>query len=240
MNGTGAKLVVHGSLSAQDEYELPEGTTKIGREAFNDIVLYDPEVSRNHALIKFHEGRYVIEDLGSTNGTFINGRRITAPMPLHNGDVIDMGEGVSATFYGLSGSIVETVVQAEEQDDLDKTMAEPETPIDVSLAPTAEEPLYVPQAATQVEDPEYEPPAVQQAELKQTVLEQEEFPQTITPPEQELPTNRRRYLAVSSCLFFLFIVACAASLFLLDSLAPDFLYCGPARPLAELAGLNCP
>lgn len=243
MNGTGAKLVVHGSLSAQDEYELPEGTTKIGREAFNDIVLYDPEVSRNHALIRFHEGRFVIEDLGSTNGTFVNGRRITAPAPLHNGDAIDMGEGVSATFYNSADSIVETAVQAGEQDDLDRTMAEPENPAGAMLAPTAKEPAYVPPTVAPAEDPVYQPPAVEQAEVRQTVLEHEPVPQPIAPPEQEfeqeLTSNRRRYFVISGCLFFLFIVACAASLFLLDSLAPDFLYCGPAQPLSELVGLSC-
>ncbi len=226
MNRTGAKLVVHGSLSAQDEYELPEQTTKIGREAFNDIVLYDPEVSRNHALIKFHEGRYIIEDLGSTNGTFVNGRRITGPAPLHNGDAIDMGEGVSATFYGSTDPLVETMIQSGEQDDSDRTIAEPESPPGAVLAPTTEEPVY-------------EPPPVKEAEVRQTVLEYESVPQPIAPPEQELASNRRRYFLVSGCLFFLFVVACAASLFLLDSLAPDFLYCGPVQPLSELAGLNC-
>jgi predicted component of type VI protein secretion system len=226
MNGTGAKLVVHGSLSAQDEYELPERTTKIGREAFNDIVLYDPEVSRNHAHIKFHEGRYIIEDLGSTNGTFVNGRRITAPVPLHDGDAIEMGEGVNATFYSSADPLGETIIHADEQDDLDKTIAEPESVTGAILAPTTKEPVY-------------EPPPAEQTDLRQTELEYDSIPQPTAPPEQQLTSNRRRYFLVSGCLFFLFVVACAASLFLLDSLAPDFLYCGPARPLSELVGLNC-
>lgn len=226
MNESGAKLVVHGNLSAQDEYELPQRTTKIGREAFNDIVLYDPEVSRNHAHIQYHQGRYIIEDLGSTNGTFVNGKRITAPVPLHNGDTIEMGEGVSTTFYSSTDIINETVVRTDNQEDFAKTVAEPEGLSGASLAPTKQESVYEP------------PPAVQ-PDIQPTQLEYEQVPQFDQPVEEELASNRRRYLLVTGCLFFLFIVACGASLFLLDALAPDFLYCGPAQPLSELVGLNC-
>jgi uncharacterized membrane protein YdfJ with MMPL/SSD domain len=51
----------------------------------------DPELSREHARISVVDGTLVIEDLGSSNGTFVNGTRIEAPTPLHSGDRIKVG-----------------------------------------------------------------------------------------------------------------------------------------------------
>lgn len=86
------------------EFNLTQEESNIGRwDADNgifpdiDLDAYDPEakVSRRHARILFHEGKYSIEDLGSTNGTFVNrGRRLipgTAQM-LQNGDEIIVGK----------------------------------------------------------------------------------------------------------------------------------------------------
>lgn len=65
----------------------------IGRDPGNDIVLPHPIVSRQHARIKRArpEGAYTIEDLGSTNGTFVNGERVVEPRLLHRGDRIHIG-----------------------------------------------------------------------------------------------------------------------------------------------------
>lgn len=52
----------------------------------------DPELSRHHAQISLGEGgEYVLEDLGSTNGTYVNGARVQAPIVLSAGDMIDLG-----------------------------------------------------------------------------------------------------------------------------------------------------
>jgi uncharacterized membrane protein YdfJ with MMPL/SSD domain len=51
----------------------------------------DPELSRTHARISAHEGRVMIEDLGSSNGTFVNDRRIDAPTEIHAGDTVRVG-----------------------------------------------------------------------------------------------------------------------------------------------------
>jgi len=62
---------------------------RIGRSESNDIVLDDHLASRNHAVLYCSEnGEYFINDLGSSNATFLNGRRITAPVVLREGDVI--------------------------------------------------------------------------------------------------------------------------------------------------------
>jgi len=64
----------------------------LGRENKCDFVIDDVEVSRKHAKIAFREGHYILQDLKSTNGTVINGRKIKKPEVLRNGDIITIGE----------------------------------------------------------------------------------------------------------------------------------------------------
>jgi hypothetical protein len=66
----------------------------IGRHASGAGTLgADLEISRHHARIaRAPDGEYVIEDLASTNGTFVNGTRIAAPHPLADGDSIELGD----------------------------------------------------------------------------------------------------------------------------------------------------
>ena len=68
----------------------PRGAT-IGRYPDNTIVVSDPQVSRHHARISWQAGAYIIEDLGSGNGTFVNGQRISGPRLLSHGHVIRVG-----------------------------------------------------------------------------------------------------------------------------------------------------
>src|SRR4051812_49736224 len=74
------------------EQSLDPGAT-IGREGC-DVNLMDPEVSRRHAAIRDQGGSLGIEDLGSTNGTFVNGTRITAVTVLNDGDEVRLGNTV--------------------------------------------------------------------------------------------------------------------------------------------------
>lgn len=67
-----------------------EGTARIGRSDESDIVLNDPSVSRVHATIEIAAGRATLRDLDSTNGTFLNGRRIRAEA-LRDGDELKLG-----------------------------------------------------------------------------------------------------------------------------------------------------
>jgi adenylate cyclase len=74
-----------------EEYRYPLGQVPcaIGRGAQNAIVLQSDRISRNHALVQKNEmGGYSVFDLGSKNGTFLNGRRLSAPAPLRDGDVV--------------------------------------------------------------------------------------------------------------------------------------------------------
>ena len=70
----------------------PDRAIRIGRSENNTIALVDHLMSRNHAMLQFLDvGSVVISDLGSSNGTWVNGGRITAPRVLRNGDLITIG-----------------------------------------------------------------------------------------------------------------------------------------------------
>jgi hypothetical protein len=74
------------------EYPARAGVT-LGREGC-DVVLADPEVSRRHAALRESGKGIAIEDLGSTNGTFVNEARITGTVALNDGDTIRLGDTV--------------------------------------------------------------------------------------------------------------------------------------------------
>ena len=65
--------------------------TTLGRSLDNDVVTEHTLTSRHHAQVNWNGDRYVLQDLASTNGTFLNGSRITAPEPLRDGDAIQLG-----------------------------------------------------------------------------------------------------------------------------------------------------
>jgi len=67
------------------------GPVVIGRSPGADIVLGDDFVSGRHARVAPSGDSAVVEDLGSTNGTLLNGQRLTVPMKLRVGDTIDIG-----------------------------------------------------------------------------------------------------------------------------------------------------
>lgn len=67
------------------------GAMRVGRNPQSDIFLVDPSVSRNHALLDVHEGRLLVRDEGSSNGTFVNGERVQA-RTLQPGDVVAFGK----------------------------------------------------------------------------------------------------------------------------------------------------
>jgi hypothetical protein len=71
----------------------PAGVT-IGRSREADVVLNDPNISRQHAEIRPRGGSWVLTDLGSTNGSCINGRRIDQPEVIKPGDEIEVGTSV--------------------------------------------------------------------------------------------------------------------------------------------------
>ncbi len=67
-----------------------EGKARIGRSEESEIVLVDPSVSRAHAVVEIRGGEPIVRDVGSTNGTYVNGRRVRS-QPLRDGDELLFG-----------------------------------------------------------------------------------------------------------------------------------------------------
>lgn len=92
------QLIMKSGPTPGRSYLLEKDEIYLGRDVTNDVVINDVEVSRRHARLTSQAGSYLIEDLGSTNGTFVAGQRLTAPHLLRPGEPITLGEKISLSF----------------------------------------------------------------------------------------------------------------------------------------------
>jgi pSer/pThr/pTyr-binding forkhead associated (FHA) protein len=86
-------LTVESSEGRGKRYELKlTGSAKLGRESKCDLSFPDdPEMSREHCLIELTNGKLLISDLKSENGTYLNGVKLFGRRPLENGDLLHLG-----------------------------------------------------------------------------------------------------------------------------------------------------
>ena len=85
------RLVALGAAAPQ-VHELRTRRITIGTATGNDLILNEPTASRRHAALERRwGGRWRVVDLGSTNGTYLNGRRVISPSPLERGDELRFG-----------------------------------------------------------------------------------------------------------------------------------------------------
>jgi predicted component of type VI protein secretion system len=96
-------------------FVLEEGKNYlIGRVKEADIRLKDIKVSRNHCRVKAKGGKYYVEDVGSRNGTFVNGERIKGIVELKDGDQVRLGFSVLQFFLAEKGThVVESPARAK-------------------------------------------------------------------------------------------------------------------------------
>ena len=104
-------------------FDLIKDVLTIGRDMNNDVVVNDAEVSRNHGRLTSQSGGYLIEDLASTNGTFVNGQRLIGPKLLNPGDVVGLGETIVMEYSYVADAGATVVASAPPP----RMMAEPPT-----------------------------------------------------------------------------------------------------------------
>ncbi|MBU0495729.1 MAG: FHA domain-containing protein [Chloroflexi bacterium] len=142
-----AFLVIQAGGSVGKEFPFNKDTITIGRSLDNDVILDDEQVSRHHANIRRQGDQYVLTDLASANGTYVDRRRISEPHVLRPGDMIQTGSLVleflssapdAATVIGTPGA-EQTVVTAPPA-----PRYAPPPPQPAYAAPPPPPPAYVP------------------------------------------------------------------------------------------------
>ncbi|MFN2119096.1 MAG: FHA domain-containing protein [Anaerolineales bacterium] len=104
------QLVMRSGPTPGATFALEGDQLIIGRDVTSNIAIGDAEVSRKHARLTFQGGKYVIEDLGSTNGTFVNGQRLTGPVVLKPGDLVALGEQIVLVYESLASDAGATMM----------------------------------------------------------------------------------------------------------------------------------
>lgn len=109
-------------------YPLEGDVITIGRDPANTIHINDAEVSRRHARLEKRDNAYVIQDLGSTNGTFVNGVRLSGMQVLNPGDQISLGENIHLTYEAVVDPNATVISSARATAATVKPAAHPATP----------------------------------------------------------------------------------------------------------------
>lgn len=225
MTAQSYRLTIQNGPKIGETFELDKDDVRIGRGTANDIVLPEKEISREHARLYIQPGGYVIEDLGSTNGTYIDGQRLIGPHLLVSGETISLGEKINLVYEPIIDPDA-TIVPS-----LTAPSAQVTTPVsETSDEPQPEQtvqPQHVPPyAPTQPEKavsytPQPVQPAVQPVQPPQPVYQeqvQEQHDQSAEPYEEEPPLISWRWVAAGfGCLTIVVCVLVIAALFWIDA-----------------------
>ena len=188
------QIVVRKGPNPGHAYSLNAPSITIGRDPMSDIVLSDPEVSRYHARLTQTEVGYKLEDMKSTNGTFVDGERIEdEPAVLKPGQLLVFGSSVSLVYQEIR-------IGAEDDNpltttsDTDNLTDFEETAVD----PSESEPMPGDIFDDEVEQPETSSWTVEDrdaalnaspvSEVKTERLSQAYEPTVPTPPPQSMPS----------------------------------------------------
>jgi pSer/pThr/pTyr-binding forkhead associated (FHA) protein/tetratricopeptide (TPR) repeat protein len=114
------KLIIKDRQKVIQEFELTTEKVVIGRGDESTIKLEDVLISRAHCQIREESGKYILSDLGSSNGTFVGAKSVLANYPLKDGDIIKIGPFTLA-FVLSPGEKPTQIMQAEEPKSVEKT-----------------------------------------------------------------------------------------------------------------------
>jgi predicted component of type VI protein secretion system len=245
-------LVMRAGPNPGKTYELAQSEITIGRDNANRVVVNDAEVSRKHARLVAQGGGYVIEDLGSTNGTFVEGQRLMGPHLLRPGETIMLGEKISLSFETIETNADATLPQASPPTPMETYRVTPTPEPGYPPAPQAYEPSppppYQPPPAYQPPPPpvyqptpkayEPPPPPVYSHQAQPEQVEIYEQPAESYPISEEQPRKRTWLIVGCGCLIVILcclVVAVVAYQF--DTLD---LYCEPPFDTMFSWLWNCP
>jgi predicted component of type VI protein secretion system len=127
-------------------FDLAKDTLTIGRDVNADVTINDPEVSRTHIRLTAQADGYMIEDLGSTNGTFINGQRVTGSKLLRPGDTLGLGETVVLELSRVADAAATVVMPAKSMPDAYSAPPPPPSGPATATMPPVYEPVAAPPA----------------------------------------------------------------------------------------------
>ncbi len=201
--------------------ELGQHSLLLGRDPEADFVIDDVEVSRRHARLTAENGGYTIEDLGSTNGTFVNDERIQGAVALQNGDSFRLGDRITFVYEAISAD--EAMTQGFSTKPPSTEPAHPashaaEEPAAV-LPPISRPPAQKRQAAAAVEQP---------ALSEEAVMVEEPAGAAPTPRRRErrkglrLPIFNQPWVTILSILILL---GACGSIFFLWYVDANYLWC---------------
>jgi hypothetical protein len=109
MSPSSFRFIVRTGPNPGAVFDLVGDVIMVGRDVSNDIVIADAEISRQHTRLTRTPDGYLLEDLGSTNGTYVNGERLMAPRLMAPGDLVGFGGTVTMTFDATAPEAAATV-----------------------------------------------------------------------------------------------------------------------------------
>jgi predicted component of type VI protein secretion system len=195
------QLVIRSGAGAGKVLPLEKSEMHVGRDVTNDLVISDEKVSRRHARLYSEGDQFVVEDLGSTNGTFINGARLSGPHLLRVGEQITFGETSIVSYERIDSDPNATVMST------------------ISASPSTQ---HAPQPAVNAPPPPPKHP--KESYVSSDVpLAREEFEAA---PASAAPKKKSRSLLVVILIIIaLFICLCGVVFWMIDS---NNLYCSIA------------
>ena len=201
------QLVMRSGPTPGQVFELIGETISIGRDTASSIAIADSEVSRKHARLRIQDRGYLIEDLGSTNGTFVNGQRLMGPHLLKHGELIKLADNISLVYEEISPDLAATMIS-------DPSLAAAAPP---RIAPAQPEP-YQRQGPAPSAEPYIPPKPVYQEPVLAAPQAAYMPPPAPYPYDVEEESRSKTWYYVGCGCLVVMLCLTTASLFIVDSL----------------------